>query len=312
MTRVSIVVPCYNVEDKIERCIDSIMKQSYGDYICYLIDDGSTDSTANCIKNKIAEDSRFIYLYKPNGGQASARNLGIAQCDTEYITFIDSDDYVHQDYLKELEHPFLDSSVDITACYFDRVYPDRTSRNEYDEQDLRLSKFPAVWGKMFRTSVIKDNGVFFPEGLWYEDLCFFARLMVYVQNVHIVKKMLYYYIQNENSTMYTYSDKIYDIYKVFDILEKEPEMDKSINEYLQIYHILVGTVFRASFKEDFSSQKIKDILAYVERRYSKWYKNKYIQSQLPIFYRTYLWFLKHHWTGIISFILKKANCYVSL
>lgn len=313
MTRVSIVVPCYNVEDKIERCIDSIKSQSLKDYVCYLIDDGSVDETAVRIKDKILNDSRFIYLYKPNEGQASARNLGIKYCDTDYITFVDSDDYVHEDYLKELEKPLNDdATVDIAACYFDRIYTNRTSRNEYDEMDLRLSKYPAVWGKMFRSSVIKENNILFPEGLWYEDLCFFARLINYVNEVRMVDRVLYYYIQNANSTMYTYSDKIYDIYKVFDILRTENKMDKRVIEYLQVYHILVGTIYRASFKNDFSSQTVKDILLYVENRYPEWYKNKYIQEQLPFFYRIYLRILKWHWTGIVSFILKRTNHTISL
>lgn len=311
MVQVSIVVPCYNVEDKIERCINSIMKQTYGDYLCYLIDDGSTDGTASLILKLIKNDQRFVYQHKSNGGQASARNLGVELCNTPYITFVDSDDYVHQDYLLELINAF-DSEVDLTACYFDRVYDNRISKNDFNEKDLYLAKFPAVWGKMIKTSIIKKNHIYFPEGLWYEDLCFFAKLISHIKKVNIVKTSLYYYIQNKNSTMYTYSNKIYDIYKIFEIIEKNPKIQQSTLEYLEIYHILIGTIYRVSFKTNFVSTDINQILNHVEKKYPNWYKNKYIKTQLSGAYRIYLWFLYKHCIKLIFITLKIGNRFLSL
>ena len=311
MAQVSVVVPCFNVEEKIERCINSIKEQTYKDFLCYFIDDGSTDGTASLIKKLINNDQRFVYRYKSNGGQASARNLGLELCDTKYITFVDSDDYLHQDYLFQLINSF-DDGVDLTACFFDRVYENRISRNEFNEKDLLLSKYPAVWGKMIKTSIIKKNHIQFPEGLWYEDLCFFATLTSFISEVNIVKKSLYYYIQNENSTMYTYSDKIYDIYKIFDILKKDPNIQQDTLEYLEIYHILIGTIYRASFKTDFTFSNIKCILEYVENRYPKWYKNHNIKTQLSGIYRIYLWFLQKHCFRLIFIALKFGNRFLSL
>ena len=312
MSTISIVIPCYNVEDKIIRCLQSIKEQSFDDFTCYIIDDGSSDKTASIIKSFINEDNRFLYFYKDNGGQASARNLGIELTKEPYITFIDSDDYVHQDYLLQLFTPFKTNDIDMTACYFERVYENKVSVNNFTKQDLLLSKFPAVWGKLFKTEIIKNNNIEFPKGLWYEDLYFFAEVISHVNNIQIVDHSLYYYIQNKNSTMYTYSDKIFDIYSIFNKFKNENHIKKDVLEYLMIYHILVGTVFRASFKEDFSTGTIKEIVSYVEKDNPRWFKNQFIKSQLSFFYKAYLWFLKTHQYGIVYIVLKIMNRHISL
>ena len=99
---ISIVIPCYNEENNIKRCIDSIKKQSYRDFEVILVDDGSTDKTAEVIKKNIKEDKRFKYYHKENGGVSSARNYGIKKSAGHYISFIDSDDYINPDFLKLL------------------------------------------------------------------------------------------------------------------------------------------------------------------------------------------------------------------
>ena len=306
MSKISVIVPCYNVESKILRCINSISSQTFNDFTCYLIDDGSTDSTASIIKETINEDHRFKYFYKENGGQASARNLGLKLCDTELVTFIDSDDYIEPLYLEKLILPFSESTLEMTSCYFNRVYEDKTNLNTFNEKDLFLSKYPAVWGKVFKKSIINNNSIKFPEGLWYEDLSFYSKYISCCKNIEVVSQSLYQYIQNPNSTMYTFSNKIYDMYTVIDDLI-DFNVEREVIEYLTVYHVLVGTVFRASFKKDFSLNELKSINIWVEERFSKWYKNKYIKQQLSLFCRIYLFCLKLHLYKIIYLMLKTFN-----
>ena len=311
MAYVTIVLPCYNVEEKIEKCLKSLANQTFKDFVAIFVDDGSTDGTAEKIKEFAKDDPHFQYVYKQNGGQASARNLGIKLTESELITFIDSDDYVKENYLEKLVKPFIDHDVQMSACYFERIYSDKTSLNTFSVDDLKLSKYPAVWAKMFKTVIIKENNVVFPEGLWYEDLHFFTDVMQYIHKIEIVRESLYCYIQNENSTMYTYSEKIFDIYKVFDSLIKK-YIDSEILEYIMVYHVLVGTVFRASFKPDFGKKTISEIYNYVIGYYPSWQKNKYIKTQLSLFYKIYLLFLKHKQFKILYVILKTFNTKVSL
>ena len=233
-TRISIIVPCYNVEQKIKRCIDSIKEQSYRDFSVFLIDDGRKHHTADVIKKEIDHDDRFHYVYKENGGLSSARNCGMQFVESEFVCFVDSDDYLHFDYLKELVTPLIERDYDVSACYFDRVYEDHVSTSIFTSTDVMLCKFPAAWNKMFRTEIIRKNNLMFPEGLWYEALCFFAQLVSLLESVYIVGKYLYYYVQNKNSIMYTYSDKIYDIYHVFEQIQKHGSMDKDRLEYINV------------------------------------------------------------------------------
>lgn len=312
MELISIVVPCYNVEDKIKRCIDSIKNQTFSNFKAILVDDGSIDNTNQIIKKEIVSDERFIYIYKDNGGQASARNLGISMANSEYITFIDSDDYIREDYLKDLIEPLInDKELDMTACFFERIYESKVSLNMFNEKDLYFSKYPAVWGKVFKTSIIKGNNVSFPESLWYEDLCFFTILIGYCKKIKVIEKPLYYYMQNPNSTMYTYSNKIFDIYKVFDIIKQNIDNSERI-EYIMIYHILIGTIFRASFKPNFNKKELSEICYWMEKQFPLWYANPNIKSQMPLFYRIYLYFINKKAYGFVTFIIKRFNKYLSL
>ena len=99
---ISIIVPIYNVEKYLRQCLDSIMNQTYQNFECLLINDGSPDNSANICREYVDKDSRFKYFEKENGGVSSARNLGIEYSKGEYITFIDSDDWVDSDYLELL------------------------------------------------------------------------------------------------------------------------------------------------------------------------------------------------------------------
>ena len=309
---ITVVIPCYNMQDKVVRCINSLKAQTFNKFVAYFIDDGSKDKTGEIIKEHIINDQRMKYVYQENGGLSCARNTGISLASTEYICFIDSDDYVHPDYLKKLVTPLINEKCDISACYFERVYEDRTSINKFNQMDLILCKHPAAWNKMFRLDMIKENNIQFPKGLWYEDLCFFAQLISYCKNIKIIEESLYYYVQNANSIMYTYSDKIYDIYKVFNILKNSNSIENKVLEYMEVYHILVGTVFRASFKPNFNKNELKDIVIYVEKQYPGWYKNQYIKSQLSTFYKIYLFAIRMHWNGFVTLMLKLLNKHVSL
>lgn len=311
-TVVTVIIPCYNQQDKVKRCIDSVRNQAFEDFSVYMIDDGSTDHTADVIKENIKDDNRFHYVYQPNGGLSNARNTGFKMTQTEFVCFVDSDDYIHQDYLKELITPLQNGDYDMSACYFERVYDDHTSMNTFSQRDLFLCKNPSAWAKMFRTETIRKNGVLFPEGLWYEDLCFFGQLVPHMKSIYVVKKPLYYYVQNPNSIMYTYSDRIYEIYKVFDLIGKSGSYDEKQLEYLNVYHILVGTVFRASFKEGFDKNELMNIVEHVEKQYPQWHRNPIIREQMSLFYRIYLFFIHIHWYGFVTLVLKLMNKHVSL
>ena len=117
-TLISIIVPIYNVENYLRQCLDSIMNQTYQNFECLLINDGSPDNSADICREYVSKDSRFRYFEKENGGVSSARNLGIEHSKGEYITFIDSDDWVESDYLEVLYRALLDEQADIAISTY--------------------------------------------------------------------------------------------------------------------------------------------------------------------------------------------------
>ena len=115
---ISIIVPIYNVEKYLRQCLDSILNQTYQNFECLLINDGSLDNSADICREYVSKDSRFKYFEKENGGVSSARNLGIECSRGEYITFIDSDDWVDYDYLEVLYNSLVDERADIAISTY--------------------------------------------------------------------------------------------------------------------------------------------------------------------------------------------------
>lgn len=309
MDKISIIIPCYNVEGNIEKCISSIKNQSYINFEAIFVDDGSSDKTKEEIQKFIQNDERMIYKYKNNGGPSSARNFGIENASGEYICFVDSDDYIEKDYLKELYDNLIENKSDIALCYFNRVYDNKVDLNKVNPGFDNLIKFPAAWNKICKTSLFLDNDIRYPVGKWSEDLCAFTKLLMITENVSIVEKPLYQYIQNSTSISHTYDDRIYDVYDIITDLEDFAHRNNVYNkvkqhlEFISIYHILIGTIYKASFRKDFDINTIKKIYKSVKDKHPNWIKNEGINT-LPFFYRTYLKALNMKCFRLIYILLK--------
>ena len=120
---ISIIVPIYNVEKWIDRCLSSIQKQSYEDFEVLLIDDGSCDNSDDICKEYTEKDKRFKYLKKNNGGLSDARNYGIDRAKGKYLIFIDGDDYVEKNYVEKLYRAITEYTTDVAICGFANVKP---------------------------------------------------------------------------------------------------------------------------------------------------------------------------------------------
>lgn len=312
MDKITIVVPCYNVEDNIQKCISSIKNQSYKNFEAIFVDDGSKDNTKEKIQKYIEDDVRMIYAYKENGGPSSARNFGIEKASGEYICFVDSDDYIEKNYLQELYDNLIENNSDISLCYFNRVYDNKVVLNKVDYGFDNLIKFPAAWNKICKTSLFKDNDIRYPVGKVSEDLCAFTKLLMITENVSIVEKPLYQYIQSSQSISHACDDRIYDVYDIIKDLEdfahKNDVYDKVKQhlEFINIYHILIGVIYKASFRKDFNINTIKEIYKSINSKYPNWIKNDGINT-LPLFYKTYLKALNMKCFRLIYILLKLLN-----
>ena len=209
---ISIIVPVYNVENYLRQCLDSIMGQTYQNFECLLINDGSPDHSAVICREYVSKDSRFLYFEKENGGVSSARNLGIEHSKGEYITFIDSDDWVDSDYLEVLYNALIDENADISVstykrfhmadnCWyfhcFQRGYDKKTFTGlELIDKLQLLSSFDhsygSTWGKLVK-SVRVETIRFNEETTLGEDMEFWYKLYLISDKIVYVNKDTYIY-----------------------------------------------------------------------------------------------------------------------
>jgi len=206
----SIIIPVYNGEKYIKRCLDSLKNQTYKNIEIIVIDDGSTDNTKKIIAKVAIDDSRIKYYYKENNGVSAARNFGIEKASGDYITFVDADDYISEDYCEYAHKTLVDNNLDVIVMNYYYTYDNKRTIGikEFDSNSFVSSLFSSdgimgyVFNKFYKKNIIKS--VRFDESIKiYEDLLFNVYLSNSVKRFTIVEAPLYYYIQNPNSVMHT-------------------------------------------------------------------------------------------------------------
>ena len=210
MPEISIIIPVYNVENYLSRCMESVLNQTFKDYEIILIDDGSTDGSSIICKNYVEKDNRIRYMDQENQGLGKTRNIGIEAANGNYILFIDSDDYISENMLEILFDNILSSGADIASCGIYNVYKSKcipqyseierfTCQNEEAFRLLLIGeKIPgSSCNKLIKAEVLRQ--VRYPEGILYEDVAFHTALMQNVKKFHVDTTPLYYYVHRENS-----------------------------------------------------------------------------------------------------------------
>ncbi len=196
MPVISVIIPIYNSEQHIEKCLKSVADQEYQNFEVLMIDDGSTDCTAEICKHFANIDNRFKYFYKENGGVSSARNFGLSHANGEYIAFIDSDDFVNCDYLQALANPLNDHSYSIVQSGIRLIRngtesvllpPAITSISgiKYIElvlkREIQIFLFQSPTSKLYSRKLLVDSGASFNEKISISEDCLFnTELLNYV------------------------------------------------------------------------------------------------------------------------------------
>jgi glycosyltransferase involved in cell wall biosynthesis len=207
---VSVIVPVYKVEKYIHRCVDSILAQTFRDFELILVDDGSPDNCGAICEEYAAKDSRIHVIHRENGGLSAARNSGIewalANSDSQWLTFIDSDDWVHPQFLEVLVHGVQTSGAQagmVGRSYvseFDPGYTTYTSLPQaeiYDGEALFLSRewdFNYAWGKLYRKEDFRT--LRYPEGKNFEDVFTTYQVFFQVEKIALMDEPLYFYFHN--------------------------------------------------------------------------------------------------------------------
>ena len=254
---ISVVVPVYNVEKYLKQCLDSILVQTFSNIEIICVNDGSTDNSRKILEEYKNKDSRIKIVDKKNGGLSSARNAGMKVAVGEFISFIDSDDWIEPTMLEKLYESMTTHNTDITICavhqfdeqkqknddsnkYYTLEYFDESFDNKvFSYEDVRpfiMDVCVMAWNKLYRRSHIDECQAEFPDGLIFEDGPFFFSIFFKTKRVSIVRDFLYNYrINRTGSIIQKAGKKFLDVIDVvelmFNSIKNEPFFNDIKNEF---------------------------------------------------------------------------------
>lgn len=248
-TDISIIVPIYNAEKYLKKCIDSLVNQTKKEIEIILINDGSTDSSERIIKEY--KDERIKYFKNKNQGIGKTRNFGIEKATGKYLLFVDSDDYLDKNACEKLYNKIENDSLDLLVYDFYREFDNGKKEEEklqkFDISNLKenpkllLNINLSPWNKLYKTEVIKGNNTKFVENLKYEDAPFVVEAIINSKRIGKLDESLYYYMIHSNSETTIRDKRIFDILEIVDIIRKKVKKLKSdsINEVLDTLTISI-------------------------------------------------------------------------
>lgn len=230
---ISVIVPVYNVESFITICLDSIINQSYKNLEIIVINDGSTDNSGKIVESYRGKDNRIKIFHQSNAGLSETRNRGIKLSHGEYISFVDSDDWLDLNCYSKLVDFLKDKEIDV-LCY-DIIEVENGYEKKYqhipvfedkkfalDELNVLSKTWPLVWAKLYKADFIKNNDINFPSGLLYEDNAFIYECWSHNPVIFCVNENLHYYrMSRPGSITYKKNKRTIEIFDVMEIIKKQ-------------------------------------------------------------------------------------------
>lgn len=290
---VTVIIPAYNTEKYIEKCLDSLLQQSYPEIEVIMIDDGSKDKTGDICKKYAAQDNRFRLIQKKNTGVSDSRNVGIQEAKGKYLVFVDSDDYVAVDYIETLVEEMENVQL-VCAEYFlvkeKQEYPHTTELERTEQKTLKakdainmLHREVAfqgyLWNKIFlREVIVKEKIYFDPRVKIWEDMLFCLKYLTKIECIKYVGKPIYYYVQRDNSAVHDDSiwkehtqlvalDEMWKIVETWEGAFCEHVRDSYVNS-------LAGVLGKESFQDDDAIASVLKMIKSMEGHLSLKHKIK--------------------------------------
>ena len=318
--RLSVIVPVYNTGKYLPKCLDSILNQTIDDFEIIVVNDGSSDNSVDIIKKYVKKyKDKIVFLDKENGGQGSARNLGIKKAKGDYIGFVDSDDFIDKDMYKEMYDVALNNNSDIVICnisdYYEKNGDEKDTlldlKSDVSINDAIIKSIPSVVNKIYKKELLQNSNIIFNESIWYEDLPYSMQILVNAKKINFVNKAFYHYFHRVKSTMHNENiSKNLDIIKAYDdlinYLKKENLYDKYKEEFdfillKEVYLSSVNRVIRTNNKSKEKKKIIKELRKYY---YSfKVGKTKYFKT-LSKAYKISYYLIKLRLYFVLSLIFK--------
>lgn len=315
---VSVIIPVYNVENYLDRCVQSIVEQTYPHLQILLIDDGSTDGSFAKMQYWAGKDSRIELLQKPNGGLSDARNYGMKAARGEVFAFVDSDDFIRPAMIQTMLKAIQEQQAQIAVCDMEYLYDDGravfagggdfTVGSVLEKPELiRINN--SACNKLISRELFDD--IRFPKDKWYEDLATIPMLLFKAQRIVKVNEPFYVYYQRSGSIAHSASPKIFHIYeaidRVIDYIDQHCDNERQKNTILnQMRHgyVIHGLDLTTLRIKDFDKQEdraayLEENMKYLDERYPNWQKDE-LYKQWGIKKKVMAWLLKQkQWKAVL-------------
>ena len=282
--KISVIVPVYNVEQYLERCVDSIINQTYKNLEIILVNDGSTDNSGQLCDELARKDDRIRVIHKKNGGLSDARNVGIDEAEAELVGFIDSDDYIDEDMYEVLINNLKAANADLSMCGHYDVYNNVPESQVSDKKTWELSPQEAIKmvmeakilsvtavNKLYKKSLFSE--LKFEIGKIAEDAFIMIKLLDKCNKIVATNEKKYYYVHRENSiTTQKFSLKFLNVIEAYEqnkeiILEKYPELKEVAQMRMNWAYFYV--LDRLLLDKDYNDKKLENKLISYLKDYSK-------------------------------------------
>ena len=292
MIKVSVIIPVYNVEQYLEKCLDSLLGQTLEEIEFIAVNDGATDGSQKILDEYLKKSDRLRCFKKENGGLSDARNYGFQFAKGEYIGYVDSDDFVDEDMFRAMYDKAKETDSDVVECNIRHTFPDNSEDEEiverfYDRDKLLCFGRHVVWNKIYRRTWLMDTRVDFPVGLIYEDVAFFCKLVPYICRYAYVDIAPIHYVQRVNSINNSASKKTMQIFQILGNItafykekglyaEYETEL-----EYVYSRILLCSSLSRMCRIPDAAIRKValRENWSLLQQVYPAWRRNPVLRSQ---------------------------------
>ena len=285
---ISIIVPVYNVQDYVLKCLESLIKQSYSNIEIIVVDDGATDQSGKICDEYAKKDERVRVFHKKNGGLSSARNYGIKKAKGEYICLVDSDDYVKGDFVEKMVKAILEKNADIAVCGYNHEIPkaeiltgkEATMRLLIKQNNMEI----IAWNKIYKRELFDD--VSYPEGMNYEDNLTTYKLLSKADKVVYIAKSLYVYVERAGSI--TKDDKKEEKLKYREMAAKEAVSyftgQKDLRQAAEIA-VLTAKLAWVDFaiSGDVEKKHLKDGIEWINNNKQKIITNEFLNQKLRLY-----------------------------
>lgn len=290
--KISVIIPVYNVECYLKRCLDSVLAQTYTNLEILLIDDGSTDASGKICDEYSTKDNRVNVFHNKNEGTACARNFALKKATGKYLFFVDGDDFIDFDTIEKMVELSNNGNIDIVYCDYFKYYSDDNKQYislipfpEFNK-NTHILAMPGPVCKLIKKELFIENVLFFLPGKCFEDNAVMPLISALAKNYRYLKDAKYYYFQRNGSALNSkvYNSKWEDIFDVLDYMKTEFINRNLFQKYYQeVEYIFIEYLLHAANLRFFDYKEgrhnIKKVHNVMKKFFPNWSKNIYLKKE---------------------------------